>query len=151
MSKLSSGVQGANNYAFAALKDDGTVTAWKAPNTAAAPPYMHSVEKLIPGAYSFTAITQDGHALIWGKDSYSYTATSTKGKAIDSASTSGAYAILSDIGKVTVYGRGAIPMKQQSLTAQSPRRSTLASLRLLPMPIHLRSSRTMGLHIHGKF
>ena len=117
--KLSSGVQeiAANNYAFAALKDDGTVAAWGSSQYGGSASYMHSVEKLIPGAYSFTAITQDGHALIWGKDSYSYTAYSSNGKAVDSASTFGAYAILSDTGKVTVYGRGSYSNPSASLNS----------------------------------
>lgn len=69
-----------SNYAFAALKADGTVVAWGDPdrggNSAEVQDKLTDVVSITSGRYAFAAIKKDGTVVTWGKDGYGHTTDS---------------------------------------------------------------------------
>ena len=57
----------ANNYAFAALKSDGSVIAWGNEDFGGeAPEGLEDVEEVVATPLAFAALKSDGNILAWG-------------------------------------------------------------------------------------
>jgi Ca2+-binding RTX toxin-like protein len=94
-----------NDYAFAALKSDGTVVSWGYPNWGGTTPAgIGGVTQIFSTQYAFAALKSDGTVVSWGDASYGGTTPAGLGGVTQIFSTYFAFAALKSDGTVVSWG-----------------------------------------------
>ncbi|MFM9032691.1 MAG: Calx-beta domain-containing protein [Mycobacterium sp.] len=98
-----------NNYAFAVLLADGTVTSWGNPKSGGTPPAgLTGVKQIYSSGSAFAALKKDGTVLAWGDPAKGGTTPAGLSNVKQIYSNGGAFAALTNDGKVVAWGDPAM-------------------------------------------